>query len=86
MTTTRKASHAGSWYTDNGKFYNARSQITIIENKKKGKQLDKELTNWLNQADAKHAPSKAIISPHAGYTYCGACAAFAYKNIDPTNM
>lgn len=68
MSSTRKASHAGSWYTDNGK------------------ELNKELTNWLNQANASHAPSKAIISPHAGYTYCGECAAYAYKNIDPKNI
>jgi len=26
---------------------------------------------------------KAIIAPHAGYYYCGSCAAHAYKKIDP---
>lgn len=27
---------------------------------------------------------KAIIGPHAGFTYSGPCAAWAYINIDPT--
>ena len=27
-----------------------------------------------------------ILGPHAGYRYCGACAAHAYSQIDPTNV
>ena len=26
------------------------------------------------------------LGPHAGYRYCGACAAHAYSQIDPTNI
>jgi len=48
--------------------------------------LNTELTNWLAEAPKSHAPAKAIISPHAGYSYCGATAAYAYRQIDPTNI
>lgn len=64
--SVRRASHAGSWYSDNGN------------------QLNDELTEWLDQAQYTHGPAKAIISPHAGYSFCGATAAFAFKHIDPT--
>ena len=26
------------------------------------------------------------LGPHAGYRYCGACAAHAYSQIDPTHV
>ncbi|XP_014251209.1 protein MEMO1 [Cimex lectularius] len=61
----RKASHAGSWYSDSGK------------------ELNKQLDNWLNNAELLHGPARAIIAPHAGYQYCGACSAFAYRQISP---
>ncbi|KAG8182105.1 hypothetical protein JTE90_018376 [Oedothorax gibbosus] len=49
------------------------------------KDLSSQLENWLNVVgDATHTPARAIIAPHAGYQYCGACSAFAYKQIDPT--
>ena len=46
--------------------------------------LDRQLTNWLNNAgEPEFGPAKAIISPHAGYQYCGSCAAHAYKELGP---
>ncbi|XP_038079420.1 protein MEMO1-like [Patiria miniata] len=49
--------------------------------------LSEELDAWLSNAESsKHAPARAIIAPHAGYSYCGACGAHAYKQIDPTNI
>lgn len=30
--------------------------------------------------------ARAIIGPHAGYRYCGACAAHAYKAINPQGV
>ncbi|KAF8168056.1 MEMO1 family [Crassisporium funariophilum] len=67
--TTRAASHAGSWYTDEGKV------------------LDEELSGWLEKVDETEEPypirgCKAIIAPHAGYSYSGPAAAWAYKSID----
>ncbi|KAJ1721807.1 hypothetical protein LPJ53_003720 [Coemansia erecta] len=79
--TIREATHAGSWYTDNPT------------------ELDRELQRWLNSVPgtvAEIEPSgqqttvpvpgavRAIIGPHAGYSYSGSNAAFAYKCIDTT--
>jgi len=70
--TTRRATHAGSWYTSNGK------------------SLSKELDGWLQAASAKtggaNPAARAIIGPHAGYKYCGACGGHAYARIDPSNI
>lgn len=49
-------------------------------------QLNKELESWLEKAQPVHAPARAIIAPHAGYTYCGACGAHAYKQIEPAEV
>ena len=67
----RVASHAGSWY--------ARS----------GDMLGQQLKGWL--ADARQeagtlAPAKAIIAPHAGYSYSGRAAAYAYRSVQPDNL
>ncbi|CAB3367364.1 protein MEMO1 [Cloeon dipterum] len=48
-----------------------------------GRELDKQLEQWLDESVLSHGPAKAIISPHAGYAYCGACAAYAYRQISP---
>ncbi|KAH8120347.1 UPF0103-domain-containing protein [Phellopilus nigrolimitatus] len=70
--TIRNASHAGSWYSD------------------RASRLNDELTKWLGDAqpgeqDGYVFPvkgSKAIVAPHAGYSYSGPPAAWAYKSID----
>uniref|UniRef100_A0A8C5ECC2 Protein MEMO1 n=1 Tax=Gouania willdenowi TaxID=441366 RepID=A0A8C5ECC2_GOUWI len=49
-----------------------------------GSQLNAQLEGWLSQAQSSIRPARAIIAPHAGYTYCGACAAHAYKQVDPS--
>ena len=75
---TRSASHAGSWYTDNPK------------------QLNKQLTGWLNVANKTlnnnnnlkktSGGAKAIIAPHAGLSYSGPTAAWAYGAINPNRF
>jgi len=46
------------------------------------KELSRQLGDWLGQAGPRIAgPARAIIAPHAGYTYCGDTAAYAYKQI-----
>ncbi|TFK41113.1 MEMO1 family [Crucibulum laeve] len=69
----RNASHAGSWYSDDGS------------------ELNNELSAWLDSVN----PSgdaypikgcKAVIAPHAGYSYSGPTAAWAYKSIDTTEI
>eukprot|EP01089_Gocevia_fonbrunei_P015927 TRINITY_DN4813_c0_g1_i1.p1 TRINITY_DN4813_c0_g1~~TRINITY_DN4813_c0_g1_i1.p1 ORF type:complete len:320 (-),score=44.43 TRINITY_DN4813_c0_g1_i1:66-1025(-) len=64
----RRASHAGSWYSD------------------ETKKLDQQLGDWLNQITDYQKPARAIIVPHAGYSYSGNVAAFAYKQINPEGI
>ncbi|GAA5938106.1 hypothetical protein JCM3775_005343 [Rhodotorula graminis] len=76
--STRHASHAGSWYTSDPR------------------KLDDQLSTWLEATahPAKGDPltnapvkgCKAIIAPHAGYSYSGPAAAFAYRCIDVDNI
>ena len=64
----REASHAGSWYKDDPD------------------ELNKELDEYLLKAEKKVLDEtylKAVIGPHAGIMYSGACAAWAYININP---
>lgn len=48
-----------------------------------GSELSRQLEFWLNQAELSHGPARAIIAPHAGYQYCGACGGHAYRQISP---
>ncbi|KAK7463618.1 hypothetical protein VKT23_005559 [Stygiomarasmius scandens] len=66
----RSASHAGSWYTDDGSVLNS--------------QLSRWLEAAETEAAVKGC--KAIIAPHAGYDYSGPAAAWAYKSIDTTGI
>lgn len=48
-----------------------------------GRSLNNSLEGWLQAANIERESGlRAIISPHAGYSYCGSCAAYAYKRID----
>ncbi|MCJ1336947.1 hypothetical protein MMC09_002225 [Bachmanniomyces sp. S44760] len=68
----RVASHAGSWYTNDGPT------------------LSGQLSNWLHHVPefiegAGSVPipnARIIIAPHAGYSYSGPAAAWAYKTLD----
>ncbi|KAG2180088.1 hypothetical protein INT43_003876 [Umbelopsis isabellina] len=68
----RSATHAGSWYSGNEA------------------QLNHDLDKYLSRVptiteDDRSYPikgTKAIIAPHAGYSYSGPAAAYAYKCID----
>jgi len=66
MSKIRRASHAGSWYSDSVK------------------ELGKQLENWLSKSELIQGPARAIIVPHAGYVYCGDCAAAAYRQVSPS--
>ncbi|KAJ5601986.1 UPF0103/Mediator of ErbB2-driven cell motility (Memo-related) [Penicillium lagena] len=69
---SREASHAGSWYSDSTRT------------------LTHQLDQWLAQvpdtmANVGSLPvpgARVIIAPHAGYSYSGPCAAYAYKALD----
>ncbi|KAL8226233.1 hypothetical protein R6Q59_000222 [Mikania micrantha] len=65
----RRASHAGSWYSNNPQ------------------KLEEELDGWLRECGLTKSPDvRAVIAPHAGYSYSGRAAAFAFGSIDPTNI
>lgn len=71
--SVRAASHAGSWYTGDGR------------------QLDRELSGWIQKVEPTDetfpiSKCKAIIAPHAGYSYSGPAAAWAYKTIDTSGI
>ncbi|KAG8759563.1 hypothetical protein FRC14_005592 [Serendipita sp. 396] len=70
----RQATHADSWYSGDPRT------------------LNRQLEGWLEavQPSGEFSPpikgSKAIIGPHAGYSYSGPNAAWAYKSIDTTGI
>lgn len=66
----RRATHAGSWYES------------------AEEELRSSLTTWLEQASPVSrtlpgATVHAVIAPHAGYSYSGATAAYAYAALNP---
>ena len=63
---TREASHAGSWYES------------------KGPVLASQLQGWLDKASPliTESPVRAIIAPHAGYSYSGPVAGHAYQYLN----
>lgn len=65
--STRLATHAGSWYSDNGAT------------------LASEMEGWLGDVPDS-CQARAVIAPHAGFSYSGPTAAFAYKNMDLTGI
>lgn len=46
-----------------------------------GGALRAELTGWLDAAATSCGTARAIIAPHAGYSYSGPTAAYAYKHV-----
>ncbi|KAL4811035.1 MEMO1 family [Aspergillus unguis] len=68
----RAASHSGSWYSDR------RQTLTL--------QLDRWLESVPETVEGLGSMpvpgARIIIAPHAGYSYSGPCAAWAYKALD----
>lgn len=92
----REATHAGSWYEDEGDTLD--EQLTEWLSKAKPERLPKpphsvvetDLAGFSSSIQYEEenvqipiAGLKAIIAPHAGYSYSGKAAAWAYKCIDP---
>ncbi|KAL9932105.1 hypothetical protein V8E36_009166 [Tilletia maclaganii] len=88
----RSASHAGSWYTNDGDKLNTQLEGWLQDVK----------TEQIPAPDAVHVVGtaaagggglslpiqgcRAIIGPHAGYSYSGPAAAWAYRCIDTTGI
>lgn len=65
--TVRTATHAGSWYSS------------------EKSELIHQLQACLNKATSENRPvrdARLIISPHAGYRYCGATMAYSYASLN----
>jgi len=65
----RRATHAGTWYSESAA------------------KLSSELNGWLQAAAASSSPqpdrtAQVIIAPHAGFSYSGPTAAYAYSSVD----
>ncbi|KAB2619035.1 Protein MEMO1 [Pyrus ussuriensis x Pyrus communis] len=51
------------------------------------KKLSEEIEGWLRASGLNKSPDvRGVIAPHAGYSYSGRAAAYAFGNIDPTNI
>jgi len=62
----RRPTHAGSWYTSNPN------------------ELVQQLNGWMADAapdDEVSAGARAVIAPHAGFSYSGPTAAWAYRHV-----
>lgn len=68
--SVRKASHAGSWYSDSGN-YGIFSLFLCLKNEmtlkifvyQLAKELGRQLDGWLDAANFSHGPARAIIAP-----------------------
>jgi len=49
-------------------------------------ELNTQLSSWIEQARATEVGAKAIIAPHAGYSYSGPTAAWSYVHVDPSKF
>jgi len=49
-------------------------------------QLDRELSSWLSVVAPLPTPARAVICPHAGYSYSGPTAAYSFRQIDPNTV
>lgn len=66
----RRATHAGSWYSSSGEA------------------LGEQMRGWLSAAGSSCVPvtrpPRAVISPHAGFSYSGKTAAYAFHHLNPS--
>jgi len=69
---TRKAHHAGSWYPNNSHTLNEN-----LSNVMTAAQNEMLLQSTTEEGDDDGVP-RGIIAPHAGYSYSGSTAAYAY--------
>ncbi|MCO5559323.1 hypothetical protein L7F22_012920 [Adiantum nelumboides] len=94
----REATHAGSWYVSSGKKLDQQlsewlAQVepsTIPSPPRSVIDVDVEAESRATTADdgGIEMPAKglkAVIAPHAGYSYSGPAAAWAYASIDPSH-
>ena len=92
----RQPTHAGSWYTDDGAYgppahpY-AQAQAAVAaaqrdRTRAAASKLSSQLDGFLAAAEVDTSRARALIVPHAGYSYSGPTAAYGYKAFDPRTL
>lgn len=71
LMSSRQATHAGSWYSDDVAVLKEKLESYILRTK---------------PADHKVHGARIIISPHAGYSYSGPTAAYGFKALDLSHV
>ncbi|CAO3616003.1 unnamed protein product [Cunninghamella echinulata] len=82
----KSATHAGSWYTNSKTRLNSELEKNLIAATVKDTSLPiKMFAPLLHQVEKKKIIYKKG-NTHAGYTYSGPTAAYAYKSVDVSNI
>ena len=92
----RQPTHAGSWYTDDGEsgprrsyLREAHAAVAAAERERAcgaASKLSSQLDGFLAAAEVDTSRARALIVPHAGYSYSGPTAAYGYKAFDPRTL
>ncbi|KAF4549654.1 MEMO1-like protein [Elsinoe fawcettii] len=76
----REASHAGSWYTSSGSQLSSQLDGWLNEVKTPVKGIGASSGTSVSENALPVPGARIIIAPHAGYSYSGPAAAWAYKS------
>ena len=89
----RQPTHAGSWYSDDGAcalrrnhMREAHAAVAAAHRARAcgtASKLSSQLDGFLAAAEVDTSRARALIVPHAGYSYSGPTAAYGYKAFDP---
>ncbi|KAF2235290.1 UPF0103-domain-containing protein [Viridothelium virens] len=77
----REASHAGSWYTSSKQQLSTQLDGWLAQVPSSTKPIGPQSSSS-NAVELPSPGCRAIIAPHAGYSYSGPAAAWAYKALD----
>eukprot|EP00890_Picochlorum_soloecismus_P003572 jgi/Picsp_1/4215/NSC_01724-R1_mediator of cell motility 1 len=96
----RRATHSGSWYSGQGAELDKQlaTWLEVVPDIQQQQQQQQQQDDDDDDGDAAAAaaasnnnsnnsgPVKAIIAPHAGYSYSGSVMAYAYKHLNPDGI
>ena len=92
----RQPTHAGSWYSDDGAHAraalpHAQAYAAVAPAQRHcaraaASKLSSQLDGFLAAAEVDTSRARALIVPHAGYSYSGPTAAYGYKAFDPRTL
>ncbi|PHJ25955.1 protein memo1 [Cystoisospora suis] len=85
MKKAREASHAGTWYSSNPRDLDHFFRECLDKAKKQSTDNEEETEEEEKKKKKKSGRVFALICPHAGYSYCGQTAAYAWAKIHRPN-